>query len=169
MTQAIGQPRKTLAALALLIALSTTTACAQTPAVPFKKESANYSEWAKGKFSEVVTVTNAQRTLYLAGVGSEDENAVGAAKILYPESFYQQCKYAWDKIRRILEKQGAGLGDIAKVTTYVTDIRNIQDGFRCRGEVFGTMPQPAGTLVQVTGLAWPGMMIEVDVTAVTGH
>jgi 2-iminobutanoate/2-iminopropanoate deaminase len=63
----------------------------------YKKESFNYSEWAKGKFSEVTSVTNARRSLYLAGVGSEDEAARGAAKILYPGDMYAQCKYAWDK------------------------------------------------------------------------
>lgn len=131
----------------------------------FKKEAFNYSEWAKGKFSEVVTVTNSRRTLYVAGVGSEDENATGNAKILYPGDLYAQCKYAWDKIKRILEKQGASLSDVAKVTTYVTDTRAIFEGFKCRGEVFAGLPQPAGTLVGVTSLAWPGMMIEVDVIA----
>lgn len=134
----------------------------------FKKEAFNYSEWAKGKFSEVVTVTNSRRTLYVAGVGSEDENATGNAKILHPGDLYAQCKYAWDKIKRILEKQGASLSDVAKVTTYVTDTRAIFDGFKCRGEVFAGLPQPAGTLVGVTSLAWPGMMIEVDVIAEVG-
>src|SRR5438445_12601405 len=102
----------------------------------YKKDAFNYSEWAKGKFSEVVTVTNSRRTLYVAGVGSEDENATGNAKILYPGDLYGQCKYAWDKIKRILEKQGASLSDVAEVTTYVTDTRAILDGFKCQGEVF---------------------------------
>jgi 2-iminobutanoate/2-iminopropanoate deaminase len=131
----------------------------------FKKEAFNYSEWAKGKFSEVVSVTNSKRTLYLAGVGSEDESATANAKILYPGDLYAQCKYAWDKVRRTLEKQGASLADVAKATTYVTDMRAIFDALRCRSEVFAGLPQPAGTLVGVSSLAWPGMMFEVDVIA----
>ena len=134
----------------------------------FKKEAFNYSEFAKGKFSEVVTVTNSRSTLYVAGVGSEDENATGPAKVLYPGDLYAQCKYAWDKIKRTLEKQGTGLGDVAKATTYVTDTRGIVDNFKCRSEVFAGLPQPAGTLVGVTSLAIPGMMIEVDVIAEVG-
>jgi 2-iminobutanoate/2-iminopropanoate deaminase len=31
--------------------------------------------------------------------------------------------------------------------------------------VFGANPPPAHTLLNITQLAWPGMMIEVDVTA----
>ena len=39
----------------------------------------NPSEWTKGRFSEVVTVTGAGKTIYLAGVGAEDENAPAGA------------------------------------------------------------------------------------------
>ena len=53
-------------------------------------------------------------------------------------------------------------------TTYVTDTRGIFDNFKCRSEVFAGLPQPAGTLVGVTSLAIPGMMIEVDVIAEVG-
>ncbi len=134
----------------------------------FKKENFNYSEWARGRFSEVVTVTNPQRFIYLAGVGSEDETAAVGGKILHTADVYAQCKYAWDKIKRTLEKQNASLADIVKVTTYVTDMRSMPDVGKCRAEVLGSLPQPAGTLVGVTALAWPGMMIEVDVTAVRG-
>lgn len=152
-----------------VLATAALVACAANAQnAPYKKEGANYSEWAKGKFSEVVTVTNAKRIIYVAGVGSEDENATGDARILYKDDFYKQCMYAWDKIKRILEKQDASLADVAKVTTYVTDIRHLRDAFKCRADTFGTTPQPAGTLVQVTALAWPGMMIEVDAIATSG-
>jgi 2-iminobutanoate/2-iminopropanoate deaminase len=123
---------------------------------------------ARANFSEVVTVTNQRRTIYVAGVGSEDENATKTAKILYPGDLYGQCKYAWDKIKRTLEKQGAGLGDVVKATTYRTETRGINEHFKCRSEVFAGLSQPAGTLVGVASLAHPGMMIEVDVIAEVG-
>ena len=134
----------------------------------FKKENFNYSEWAKGRFSEAVTVTNPQRFIYLAGVGAEDE-AAAAGKVRNTDDVYAQCKYAWDKIKRTLDKQNAALTDIVKVTTYVTDMRSRDDVGKCRSEVFGSLPLPAHTLVGVTALAWPGMMVEVDVTAVKGN
>ncbi len=132
----------------------------------FKKEHFNYSEWAKGRFSEAVTVTAPQRFIYLAGVGAEDETATVGGKILYTSDVYAQCKYAWDKIKRTLEKQNATLGDIVKVTTYVTDMRAQPDVGKCRAEALSGLPLPAHTLVGVSALAWPGMMVEVDVTAV---
>jgi enamine deaminase RidA (YjgF/YER057c/UK114 family) len=152
---------------AVALAMLASTACYAQSADSnaYKREGFNYSEWAKGKFSEVVSVQNAKRTLYLGGVGSEDENSTGSAKILYPGDMYAQCKYAWDKVKRILEKQGAGLENVVRSVTYMTDIRYLMDGIKCRSEIFGSTPQPAGTLVGVTSLAWPGMMFEVEVVA----
>ena len=46
----------------------------------------NPSEWTKGRFSEVVTVNGPGKTIYLAGIGAEDENgpAAQAPPILHP-------------------------------------------------------------------------------------
>jgi hypothetical protein len=37
----------------------------------------NPSEWTKGRFSEIVTVNGPGKTIYLAGIGAEEENAPG--------------------------------------------------------------------------------------------
>ncbi len=37
--------------------------------------------------------------------------------------FGGQCRYAWDKIKRLLQKHDATVENIDKVVTYVTDIR----------------------------------------------
>jgi 2-iminobutanoate/2-iminopropanoate deaminase len=135
----------------------------------FNKQAYNYSEWAKGLFSEVVSVSHPGRIIFFGGVGAEDETARTGGKILYLGDFSGQCLYAWDKIKRSLAKQGATLADVDKATTYITDIRYLQDSLKCRAQVFGTTPQPAGTLVSVSQLAWPGMLYEVDITAVTAQ
>ena len=134
-------------------------------AQPFEKKNYNYSEWTKGRFSEAVTVTGPGKMIFLAGVGSEDENGKGG-DILHKGDFTAQCKYAFDKIKRALDKNGATLADIAKMVTYITDARYQPDFGKCRSEVFGSTPMPAHTLLTISQLAWPGMMVEVDVTAV---
>jgi len=152
------------------VVVSLLAGCA-TPSPPnataFDKKAYNYSEWAKGLFSEVVTVSHPGRIIFFGGVGAEDETATSGGKILHIGDFMGQCLYAWEKIKRSLEKQGATLNDVDKATTYITDIRYLQDSLKCRGQVFGSTPQPAGTLVNVTQLAWPGMLYEVDIIAVT--
>ena len=137
-----------------------TVAAAQT----FEKKNYTYSEWTKGRFSEAVTVTGPGKMIFLAGVGSEDENGK-AGDILHKGEFTAQCKYAYDKIKRTLARNGATLGDIVKMVTYMTDVRYQADYGRCRQETFGTAPMPAHTLLVINQLAWPGMLVEIDVTA----
>lgn len=132
----------------------------------FEKKHYNYSEWTKGRFSEAVTVTGPARWIFLAGVGAEDENGKGG-DILHKGDFIAQCRYAYDKIKRLLAKHGATLGDVAKMVTYITDARYQPDYGKCRVEAFGNNnPLPAHTLLNISQLAWPGMMVEIDVTAV---
>ena len=133
----------------------------------FEKKNFNYSEFAKGAFSEVVTVTGPAKLVYLAGVGAEDETSAQGGAIRHLGDFGAQCRYAWDKIKRLLEKQGATVENVDKVVTYVTDIRYFFDAGRCRQEAYAGATQPAGTFLVVPALAWPGMLIEVDVTAST--
>jgi 2-iminobutanoate/2-iminopropanoate deaminase len=125
----------------------------------------NYSEWTKGRFSEAVTVTGPGAWIFLAGVGAEDENGKGG-DILHKGDFMAQCHYAYDKIKRALAKNGATLADVVKMVTYMTDVRYQPDYGKCRLEEFGNNALPAHTLLTISQLAWPGMLVEIDVTAV---
>jgi 2-iminobutanoate/2-iminopropanoate deaminase len=153
------------ASLAAMMVALTMHASSQTPPA-FEKRNYNYSEWAKGRFSEAVTVSfsGPAKMIFLAGVGAEEENGK-PGDIRAKDDFVAQCRYAYDKIKRALEKNGAGLGDIVKIVSYVTDMRFQADYGKCRSEIFGATPPPAHTLLNIVQLAWPGMMVEVDVTA----
>ena len=144
----------------LVLALAV-PASAQT----LEKKNYNYSEWTKGRFSEAVTVTGPGKIIFLAGVGSEEEGATPGV-ILHKGDFMGQCKFAYDKIKRLLAKHGATLGDVAKMVTYLTDVRYQPDYGKCRVEAFGNNPLPAHTLLTISQLAWPGMIVEIDVTAI---
>jgi len=131
----------------------------------------NPSEWTKGRFSEIVTVTGPGKTIYLAGVGAEDENGVPgqSAPIRHLGNAYEQCRYAYDKIKRHLAAHGATLADVVKQVVYVTDIRYQADVARCRREAYGDAPIPANTFLVINALAIQGMMLEIDVTAVVAR
>ena len=157
--------KKTMIAFALALALAPATASAQS----FEKKNYNYSEWTKGRFSEAVTVTlPGAKMIFLAGVGAEDEGPT-AGVIRHLGDFVGQCRYAYDKIKRILEKSGASLADTVKIVTYVTDIRFQADTGKCRVEAFAGVPLPVHTFLNINQLAWPGMLVEVDVTAVVAN
>ena len=157
--------RKTMIALALALTLVPAAASAQS----FEKKNYTYSEWTKGLFSEAVTVTlPGAKMIFLAGVGSEDEGATRGV-IRHLGDFMGQCRYAYDKIKRALEKNGASLADTVKIVTYVTDIRFQMDVGKCRGEAFAGLPLPVHTFLNINQLAWPGMLVEVDVIAVAAN
>ena len=139
----------------------------QSGTTAYEKKSYNYAEWAKGRFTEVVTVRNPGKIIYVAGVGAEDEDSAQGGVIRHLGDFGAQCRYAWDKIKRLLAKHGATFENVDKVVTYVTDIRYFFDAGKCRAAAYAGATQPAGTFLVVTALAWPGMLIEVDVTAST--
>ena len=65
----------------------------------FEKKNFNYSKFAKGAFSEVVTVTGPAKTIYLAGIGSEDEDD---GSVRHKDDFLAQCRFAWQKIGKLL-------------------------------------------------------------------
>jgi enamine deaminase RidA (YjgF/YER057c/UK114 family) len=160
----------TLAVTAMFsLAVLTMTAMSQsrTGDTTYEKKSYNYAEWAKGRFSEVVTVRNAGKIIYLGGVGAEDESSDQGGVMRHLGDFGAQCRYAWDKIKRLLEKHGATVENIDKVVTYMTDVRDFSEAGKCQTEAFAGAIQPAGTVVVVAALVWPGMLIEVDVTAAT--
>jgi 2-iminobutanoate/2-iminopropanoate deaminase len=154
----------------LSAAVAAVTIFAQTavPAQSLQVKRYNPSEWTKGRFSEIVTVTGPIKTIYLAGVGAEDEKAPAgqSAPILHLGNPYEQCRYAYDKIKRSLASQGATLADVVKQIVYVTDIRFQADVGKCRKEAYGDGPIPANTFLVISALAIPGMLLEIEVTAV---
>ena len=89
-----------------------------------KIEKFTHSPWTRGIFSEAVTVTGIgnAKFIYLAGVGAEDEHGARGT-IRHHGNFLEQCKYSYDKIKRVLAHHGATLRDVVKITTYITDLR----------------------------------------------
>jgi len=155
--------RTSLTAAFLLLPLSASAWAQGAPT--FEKKNYNYNEWTKGRFSEAVTVTGPGKMIFLAGVGAEEEGDQRGV-IRHKDDFMGQCRYAYDKIKRLLERHGATLGDVVKMVTYVTDIRHQPDYGKCRVEAFGSNPLPAHTFLNINQLAWPGMIVEIDVTAI---
>jgi len=151
--------------LAFALMLFVAPALAQDGGI--KIEKFTHSAWTRGIFSEAVTVTGVgnAKFVYLAGVGAEDENGP-RGNIRHHGNFLEQCKYAYDKIKRALAANGSSLKDAVKMTVYVTDMRYRLDWAKCSGEAFAGATGPAQTLLGITAPAFPEMILEIDVTAV---
>ncbi|HYV69249.1 MAG TPA: RidA family protein [Pseudolabrys sp.] len=128
----------------------------------FERHHFNYGRWTKSRFSEAVTVTGPAKMIFLAGIGSEHEQT---GKIMHPGDFTAQCRYAYRKLKKVLARNGATMADVVKQVTYVIDARHQQLAGKCRLRAYGKAPLPAHTFVNVSQLAWPAMLVEIDVIA----
>ena len=68
----------------------------------------------------------------------------------------------------MVEAAGGAMGDVVKITVYVTDIRNNTKVWAARREFF-VGDFPASTLVEVRALASPEILVEIDAIAHVGR
>lgn len=78
---------------------------------------------------------------------------------------YEQTKFALQKIERALRELGAGLSDVVRTRTYLTDISTFDDFARAHREAFASI-DPAATCVEVTRLVTSGLLVEIEVDAI---
>ena len=78
-----------------------------------------------------------------------------------------QTRQVFDNIKAVLATAGVGMADIIKINTYITDQSKFMDMLEVRKEILGA-DLPASTAVVVAGLAFPGLLIEVEAIAVKG-
>jgi enamine deaminase RidA (YjgF/YER057c/UK114 family) len=145
--------------LLIAVALFNLPAAAQQ----LEKQHYHHNEWTKGRFSEVVTVSGPGKWLFLAGVGAEAEKD---GSILHVGDFAAQCRYAYEKIGKLLAAHGGKMSDVVKLVTYVVDIKDRDAMNKCRAAAFKSGPLPVHTFLVISQLARPGMIVEMDVIAV---
>jgi 2-iminobutanoate/2-iminopropanoate deaminase len=158
----------TVVATATVLAFALAATAQQQATSTYEKKEFTHSAWTRGIFSEAVTVkgTGNGKFVFLAGVGAEDEDGP-RGNIRHHGDLVAQCEYAFDKIKRVLAAHGANMNHVVKVVSYLTDMRNRVAYGQCLGRNFGMAPLPVHTLIGVAALAFPEMMVETDVTAIT--
>jgi enamine deaminase RidA (YjgF/YER057c/UK114 family) len=80
---------------------------------------------------------------------------------------YQQTLACLQIIGAALAQAGATFMDVIRTRMFVTDISRWEEYGRAHGEVFGDI-RPATTMVEVTALIDPRMLVEVEATAYLG-
>lgn len=99
--------------------------------------------------------------LFVSGMVSwdEDRKVVGAGDIT------AQTRQTLENLKSVLAEHGATMDDVIKLTVFVTDLGGYAQTGEIRSEYFPTNG-PASTVVQVSALVQPELMIEIEAVAV---
>ncbi len=113
-----------------------------------------------GAFSAGVEAP-AGRTVYVSGQVAMDAegNVVGEGDAK------AQTEKVLDNVSVVLEEAGGSLDDVVKVTVFITDMGMYDEVHEVRRRYFGE-PYPASSMVEVSALIEPRLLVEVEAVAV---
>ena len=112
-------------------------------------------------YTQGIRVTGADTILFLSGQVAYDKDG----GVLHRGDFKGQAREAFRALKALVEAAGGTMDSVVKLNTYVTDVRYRADLIPVRQEFFANK-SPASTLVEVSALAHPDWMIEVEAIAV---
>jgi len=142
-------------------AVAAGAAQAQTPA-PNLRFSNPPGMTKPAAYSHVVEVNGPHRIVYLAGQTGVDASGKVA------QGFRAQAVQVMENIKTALASVGGDFDHIVKLTSYLTDLEANADVFReVRASYFPNKAAlPASTLLQISRLASPSYLLEVEAVAI---
>lgn len=106
-----------------------------------------------------------QATVHNGVVYVSGQAALGSdGSIVGEDDFEAQAHQVFANLKTVLAAAGSDLSKVFKVNIYMTDMTNFPTIIECREKYF-SQPYPADTTVEVTALAIPGLLLEIDVIA----
>ncbi len=124
----------------------------------------NYSSGApleeKAGYSRAVKVGN---LVFVGGTTTTTPEGVVEAE----GDAYLQTKIVLQKIEQALQKAGAKLSEVYRVRIYVTDITRAQEYMQAYSEFFKVI-KPVITMAEVSALARPAHLVEIEAEAIIG-
>jgi len=112
---------------------------------------------ARGGYSRAIVVADA---CWVAG--TTDAGPDGRSQ--HPGDVAAQARATLAIIAAALGEAGFTLGDVVRTRMFVTDISNWPEVIAVHGEVFGEI-RPAATMVEVSALIDPTLLIEIEAEA----
>lgn len=109
-------------------------------------------------YSDIVTLQGPGAIIYVAG-----QLAFDADRQIVGTSVADQATVCFDRIEELLGRAGAGLCDVVRITTYMTDLDGYAEFDTIRAARFGDH-RPASSLVGVAELLF-GALVEIEAIA----
>lgn len=101
--------------------------------------------------------------IYISGTTAVDKKG----EVFFPNESYEQTKFVLLKIKEILLAQGFEMSDVVRTRLYVTNINKWDDYAKAHREFFESV-RPASSIVQVSRLIDPRLVVEIEVDAIRG-
>jgi enamine deaminase RidA (YjgF/YER057c/UK114 family) len=119
-----------------------------------------------GRYSHVAVAAPGGEIVVVAGqVGMDSDGVVAGGGV------GAQTKKAFENLGTALAAAGAGFGDVLKTTTFLVGPELLPEFMAARGEafaeIFPTGVYPPNTLLMVSRLVEPELLVEVEALAVT--
>ena len=115
-------------------------------------------------FEQATEISGAQKILFLAGQASTDADG----KPVAVGDMGAQVKQSLDNLEAVLRHAGYGLRNVVRLTVYTTDVDALFPHWQPMvNRLRGDGANFSSTLVGVTRLAYPELMVEIEATAVT--
>ena len=111
-------------------------------------------------FSQVVKVTGGT-TIYLAGQVALNTSG----QLVGQGDFAAQAEQVFENLKAALAAAGADFSHVVKLNTYLLDRANLPILSGVRDRYVNTQTPPASTLVQVSSLARPEFLLEIEAIA----
>ncbi|GAA0666999.1 RidA family protein [Streptomyces thermocarboxydovorans] len=120
--------------------------------------------WSVGfGYSQGQVVSGPHRTLYCSGQAAMD----GDGKPQHAGDMAAQLALSVDNLEAVLAEGGMSLGDLVRLTVYTTDVDQLFEHYGVLAARLGAAGvAPAMTVLGVTRLALPDLMVEIEGTAV---
>jgi enamine deaminase RidA (YjgF/YER057c/UK114 family) len=123
---------------------------------------------AEMPYAPGIEVTGAGQLLFISGATASPlyhQHPHVKEEHILPDDIEEQTRRAMETIKMVLDTKDLTWRNVAKVTKYLTDMREMDAVNRTMNEYLGDH-RPASTLVCVNNLSSPGARVELDMIAV---
>lgn len=119
---------------------------------------------SKSPWEDIVGYSRVVKTGNIIEVAGTTASEHGA--VIGMHDYYRQTHFILEKIEQYLMDAGATMKDVTRTRIFVCDITKWEEVARAHSEFFMDI-KPTATMVEVSRLIAPELLVEIEVTAVT--